>query len=482
VLGAHRFTGSSTTSHPASSAATRASAVAQDTSSPIYTLSPAVYSYLSQALGIPISSATLSGTLSGSTLTVQAGAPANVSLPLPTGSVNLTLGSTTLSVDESTNTMTVTSSATAGATTATLTVTVNNAGTSQVTGTADVTADITVTGLTVFGAQVNLQGSLEVNGSTRSLSITGTLMSNASISSGVTLESGATVTLATGTSGDNGLSVDGTVELGSGATALPVTVKGTLSGLSDWSLTVSDASAPMWQPAPDLKVTPNFSGEIKDTAGKVTFDLSTTAPLVQWMPTANTTVVVKNLEVSNETPPAVVSCPSLSGDTLWVDASGTVTYTPPDGSSPLSLAAEACIAPSAESSTLTTSATGTLAAPAGSNVTLSNVALDVTGDFSTNTFAVDGSATLAGVGSGSALTVGLSFDGDGSFVAGVTVPDLSKLGVNGLSGAGAVWLSTKDRPAFVPSTIPGFTSTTPFHLREGVHATLSYSLDKTEVA
>jgi hypothetical protein len=461
------------TNGPAAPGAPAASALSA--SSTTYTISAAVYTFLSQTLGLSVSSPTLSGALSGSTLTVKLGAPTRVLLPLPSGSVGLKFRTTRLIVNETTNTLTVRSSASAGGATATLSATVKNAGTT----TTSARARLTITGLSVLGVGVSLTGTLRARGSGLTFSLTGTTGTAATLTSGVVLESGATVSVASG----KGLSVNGTLDLGSGATLVPVTVAGTLAGVSNWTLQVSDSNAPSWQPEPGLTITPNFKGSLTDKAGKITFDLSS-ANTASWDPAPNTALDLSSIEISNDTPPSGVSCPSgLADGSVWVDVQGTVTYTPPGAPTPLvTLSAEACLAPAAESFVLTTSATGNLVPPLGSTFTLTGVALDVTGNFSTDTFSVDGSASLGGVGSSPALTVGLSFDTDGSFVAGVTVPDLSQLGLSGLSGSGALWVSTKDDPNFVPSTIPGFSSTAPFHLREGLDATFTYSLDPTEVS
>ena len=434
-----------------------------------------MYTFLTQTLGVSLPSSALSGTVSGSTLTVSAGAPTNVVLPLPSGSAALVLGPTTLTINESTNTLTVTSSVSAGATTAALSATVANAGTT----TASASATLTVTNLSVFGGPVNLRGTVKAKGTGLTFSLTGKTAGAANLTSGVVLESGATATLASG----KGLSVSGTLDLGTGATVVPVQVAGTLKGLSSWSLQVSDPGASAWQPEPGLTITPDFHGTLKDSAGKITFDL-TSANTASWAPAANTALNLTSIEISNDKPPSGVSCPSgLKAGSLWVDVQGTATYTPPGATTPLvSLTAQACLAPAAESFVLTTSATGNLIPPAGSTFTLTSVALDVSGNFSTDTFSVDGSASLGGVGSSPALTVGLSFDSDGSFVAGINLPNLSQLGVSGLSGQGAVWVSTKDQPNFDPASIPGFTSTAPFHLRKGLDVTFTYSLDPTEVS
>ena len=358
-----------------------------------------------------------------------------------------------------------------------LTGTIANANSTTTVDSADFTATVTISGLSVLGVPVNLTGALTYDGTNVSFSLTGTLGSAATLTTGVVLDSGATFTLDSG----SGLSVNGTVDLGSGATVVPVSVAGTLAGISDWSLTVSDPNASPWQPEPGLTVTPDFTGTLKDTDGGITFDLSTDNT-VAWQPAPNVELDVTNLEVSNEAPPSTVSCPSgLEEGALWVDAEGIAKYTQPDATSPLvSLTGQACLAPSQESFTLTTDATGNLAPPLGSSFTLTDLALDVNGNFATDDFSVEGSASLGGVGSAPALTAGVAFDTDGSFQAGVALADLSTLGISGLSGSGAVWVSTEDIPSFVPSSIPGFTSDTPFHLRKGLDATLTYSLPSTE--
>src|SRR5258708_30115025 len=53
-----------------------------------------------------------------------------------------------------------------------------------------------------------------------------------------------------------------------------ITLNGTLTSLSNWSLTAGNASGASWQPVTGLTVTPNFSGSIKDNAGSIGLYLS----------------------------------------------------------------------------------------------------------------------------------------------------------------------------------------------------------------
>jgi hypothetical protein len=108
-----------------------------------YTLSGAVYNFLTGTLNIPLGSATLSGTLSGQTLTATVSAPTGLPSALPSWIPDPAYVNTQISVDQTTGTLTLTA-ATAGGTgmTATLSVTIDSASTSSLTDGTDVTGSL----------------------------------------------------------------------------------------------------------------------------------------------------------------------------------------------------------------------------------------------------------------------------------------------------------------------------------------------------
>ena len=112
---------------------------------------------------------------------------------------------------------------------------------------------------------------------------------------------------------------------------------------------------------------------------------------------------------------------------------------------------EGCIAPSAKKFTQDHSAIGTLFAGAGFQ--LRNAVLSVTGDLAAEKFSVTASAQIVITTSGNAtpLTVGISFASDGTFVAGVGVPDLSSIGLSGTNGY--LFVATKDINNFDPADL-----------------------------
>ena len=108
----------------------------------------------------------VTGTLNGSVLTVDAGAPA-IPFQLPVGGQAVTLTGATLTIDESTRTLSLTAnvSATNGLGGA-LTVSIAHADTTDLSG-SDLTATLDVTGISVLGATVEVSGSLRTPGANR---------------------------------------------------------------------------------------------------------------------------------------------------------------------------------------------------------------------------------------------------------------------------------------------------------------------------
>ncbi|MBP2706912.1 RICIN domain-containing protein [Microbispora sp. RL4-1S] len=437
-----------------------------------YTLSEGVRGFIADKLGIPIgSSPTVSGTLSGQLLTIQLGPPGRLPITLPAGVTAPEFGPTTLTVDESTGTLSLNAAAVSGVT-ATLQVTIAHADTSALTDGADLTATLALGDVPfVAGSKVALNGALAYTGGALSASLTGTLTSALPVTGGFVLLPGATLTLATG----SGLTLSGGAQVGTGGDTFVVDVAGSFTNLNNWSLSVSDASAPAWQPLPSLTVVPAFSGSVTATAGVVGFDLVTSgdAPIT-WTPGEGATLSVTSLHVSNQAPPKDLACPSGIGEgDLWIDAQGSFSYTPAS----LDLRAEGCVNLSGKSFTIGTKATGELL-PGDPTFALTGAGLSATGRVvgGAVSLTVTGHADLRVTGPTGGVTgisAAVAFGGDG-LIAAATIGDLSALG-SGLSGTGTVYVSSREVAAFKPADLglPGAAFPATIPLERGV--TLSYS-------
>jgi hypothetical protein len=468
-----------TTTNPSATTATTTptSGTTSATASKTYTVSSAVLAFL-KGLSVPLAASTLSGALGGDTLTVSLPAPTSLPFTLPAGIPAPIFGPTTVTSNVSTGTLTLDASASVGTATpvgATLHVVVMNASTTTLADSADLTATIALTGVPFFaGTTLGLQGSLSYAAGALSASLTGTLEADLPIATNVVLMQGALVTLDSGT----GLSVSGTLEIGSGNDALDLVVAGSVKDLKNWSLSLSDPNAPMWQPVPSLTLTPTFTGSVTDTDGTVRFDLATTsvndaAPLT-WDAGAGASLSVTHLEVSDATPPSGVTCPAGMADgDVWVDLQGSFGYTPAN----LNLTAEGCIDLTAQTFTISTAATGMLL-PGNALFNIDGAALMATGDVTKKTFNVTASATLqiTALSNQPAFPVGASFGTDG-VVVGAQLPDLSSLG---FSGSGAVYIASEKIDNFDPTTLGGQGS--PFDLPAGLSVTLDYQLPSNILA
>ncbi|MGH3171445.1 MAG: hypothetical protein ACRDN0_36990, partial [Trebonia sp.] len=323
-------------------------AAAANASTGSYTLPSAVYDFITGDLNVPLGSATLTGSLSGGTLTVSGPAPTALPASLPSWIPAPSYASTTISVDESTGTVTVTASATAtSGETASLTATIGSDGSA--------TGTLALTGVPFAGGSAAaLTFTLGYTGGTLSASLSGALTSPASFAGGAVTIPSASLTLASG----SGVTLTGTADINSGSTSATVAVNGTLTDLSDWSLQVSDANAQVWQPVSGLTITPDFTGSITDTAGTVGFDLAATGSSVAtWVsPDGASSVSVTSLEVSNQAPSSTSSCSSSPDGDLWIALGGTFDYSPAS----LSVSASGCFDLTGKNATITTTAPGSL--------------------------------------------------------------------------------------------------------------------------
>jgi hypothetical protein len=441
------------------------------TPSKTFTVSSAVVTFLKK-LGLSVASSTLTGVLSGTTLTVSLPAPTSLPFTLPAGIPAPVFGPTTVTVNTSTKTLTLDATAsvsTAHPLGATLQVVVMNASTTTFTKSTDLSATLDLTGVPfVAGATLKLEGSVSDKAGTVSASLTGTLESDLQIVGHVVLMQGALVTLASG----SGLTVSGTLEVGTGNAAFDLVLAGSIKDLKNWTFSLSDPNAPMWQPVPSLTLTPTFAGSITDTDGTVRFDLATsnvngTAPLT-WDAGAGASLSVTHVELSNATPPSGVMCPDgvADGD-VWVDLQGSFAFTPAN----LNLTAEGCIDITAQTFKITTAATGTLL-PGNPLFNITSASLSATGDIMRKEFNVTASAMLqiTAVNGQPTFPVGATFGTEGVIV-GAQLPDLSSLG---FTGSGAVYIASQKVDNFDPTTLGG--TGNPFNLPAGLSVTLDYQL------
>ncbi|MGD0559501.1 MAG: RICIN domain-containing protein, partial [Streptosporangiaceae bacterium] len=433
-------------------------------------------------LNIPLGSATLTGTLSGSMLTVTAAAPTALPSSLPSWLPNPSYVSTQISIDESTDTLTLSATTgTSGGQTATLTVTIASASTSDLSSGTDVTGSL-VLGNVPFagGSTASLDFTLGYSSGALSASLSGTTTSAAFPNEPVTIPPGATLTLATG----SGLSLSGTADINSGSDSVQVTVDGTLSSLTDWTLTVSDdTGASQWSPATGLSVTPDFSGSITDTAGAIGFDLASagSGPAATWVSSdTNINVSVNHLEVSNQAPSSTADCSTdevKAGD-LWIGLSGGFSYAPDN----VNLQATGCFDLTGESAAIT--ATGDLTSEFGSSlpftVTDAEVTAKIGGD---GTYSLTGSASLTitqGVSGDPSFNVGLSLSNTG-IIAGIQIGDLSTLDSQ-FSGSGVLYVSTSAADGFNPDATFGFTDQpSSIDLKAGLDVSLAFTLPTTVI-
>jgi hypothetical protein len=471
------------TAHPAAKAAVAGQSAAAGASAS-YTLSGPVLNFITATLHIPLSSATLTGTLSGSTLTLSAAAPTSLPASVPSWLPSPSYVSTQVTIDEAANTVTLsTGTGTASGATATLSVTIANAATSDLSDGTDVTGSLTLGSPTqgvpfAGGSTAMLAFTLGYASGKPTASATGTLTSDAYFGDGlVRIASGDSVTMAIG----SGIKLSGSADLNYNDETTTVTVNGMLADASNWSLAVSNANGPVWQPVTGLSVTPNFTGSIADNNGSVRFDLSAGPAAATWVsPDGNSKVSVDSLEFSNQAPgsgnPATLPpCAALAdiGDgELWIGVSGTFSYLPAS----LDLSATGCFDLTGKSATIDTAATGDLTSQFGSNLPFTVTAVGLTAHVG-GSYSLTGTASVA-FGNVVPVTVGVQLTKAG-ITAGVGISDLaSRLKNDKFSGSGALYVSTVRVPGFDPTTL-GITGRPAFDLPAGLSVALNYTLPPT---
>lgn len=436
-----------------------------------YTLSGPVRDFIVNTLHIPLGSATVTGTLSGSTLTLAVAAPTSLPSSVPSWLPNPSYVNTQVTVDEGANIVTLTAqTGTTSGLTATLTVTVANAATSDLSNGTDVTGSLTLGGVPfVGGATAGLTFTLHYTSGALGASLSGSLTTAASFASGVvTIPAGTSLTLATG----SGITLNGAADLTYNGQTTEITVNGTLTSLSNWSLTVGNASGASWQPVTGLTITPNFSGSVADANGSISFDLSSGTGSATWVsPDQSSMVSVNSLELSNQAPGTSAACKATdvtTGD-LWIGIGGTFSYVPAS----LNLSATGCFDLTAKHATITTAATGDLTSAFGSNLPFKVTAASLTAQIG-GTYSLTGSASVT-ITNVAPITVGLQLSNAG-ITAGIGVSNLASIDSH-LSGSGALYVSTVAVKGFDPSTlgITGQQAAT-FDLPAGLAVSVNYTL------
>jgi hypothetical protein len=458
-------------SAPTALVAGQSAATAGSTS---YTLSGPVRDFITNALHIPLGSATVTGTLSGSTLTLAVGAPASLPSAVPSWLPNPSYVNTQVTIDEAANTVTLTAqTGTTSGLTATLSVAIANAATSDLSSGTDVTGSLTLGGVPFAGgATAGLTFTLGYTGGALSASLSGSLTSAATFANGVvTIPAGTSLTLATG----SGITLNGAADLTYNGQTTEITVNGTLMSLSSWSLTVGNASGASWQPVTGLTITPNFSGSIADANGSISFDLSSGTGSATWVsPDQSSMVSVNSLELSNQAPGASAACKAsdvTTGD-LWIGIGGTFSYVPAS----LNLSATGCFDLTGKHATITTAATGNLTSEFGSTLPFTVTAAGLTAHIG-GSYSLTGTATVTvtggGVSGAPTFNVGLQLSSAG-ITAGIGGKDLGGLG---FTGSGALYVSTVAVQDFDPATL-GITGQQPatFNLPAGLSVSVSYTL------
>ncbi len=412
-----------------------------------FSLSAAARAFLS-SLRLDVGSGAVTGTLNGSILTVDVGAPA-IPFQLPAGSQSVSFTGATLTIDESTRTLTLKANVVAtNGIGGSLTVGIAHADTTDLSG-ADLTATVDITGIPVLGATVNVSGSLSYAEGTLAASLTGTLGSDAVVADGVlTVKAGTTVTVAT----DTGLSVSGSAVLGSGSTAFTVSVSGAVKDGKNWTLNVDDtAQTPQFSPVAGLTISPTFTGSITDTNGAVTFDVA--GDDVAGWTVGGATLSLTHVEVSNAAVPDGLACPAADPGQFWFDVQGGLT----DSAAGISGNAQACVVPAAKAFQITASSPS-IALPNTGGFSIDKPSVSITGTgvgTAAAKVAVTARATLT-VTPDSDHTVHvpviLNFADDGSFTASAGV-DLGDLGVGAKGNSGTVVLASKQVTQFDPTTV-----------------------------
>lgn len=335
----------------------------------------------------------------------------------------------------------------------------------------------TVTGLTVFGATVDLAGSVSrtaggpVTAQVGTCSPTSSGCSPGPVAGPLTPFPGVPVTFSDVTVdlGTSGLTVAGTMSV-AGLTSL--SLAGTLTSLQNWSLTAALAAASPWTPVPGVTIDAVVSGTIADNNGPVTFDLSASgqggAPLFSL--SLGVDLAVSSVQLGNAAPPT--GCTVANPGDLWLAAAGSLSAS--FGSATASSAASGCFDLTAHSLELSATLDQLGFTAAGGHVTVGAPTVVITE--SGSGFSVAGSVLLTvSMPSGGSFSqaVTVDFGSSGSFVIGGAVDLAQWLGAAG-NDAYVYYASQAD-----PNFATGVPALGTIALDQGVNFALTVTLPQS---
>ena len=438
---------------------------------PVFVLSNAAFTFLRTRLHLPITSRQLTGTLTGSVLTVLLGSPTASPIALPGGLAVPAFGQTTITVTRPTGLLTLTTAASsASGLTGVLAVSLAHADTGSASG-SDLTVTLRLHRLPVFGVLLDLTGRFSRSAAGALSGSMTTLLTSDAVAQpdAFTLSKGSRLTLSTSA----GLTVAGNALLGPSATAIPVAVSGSVSSVSSWHLqATTKPGATVLAPLPGLRIAPNLSGTISDTKGVIRFTVTATEP-ISYAPTPALLLAATSVVLSNTTKGLPVSCPSTITDGhLWILLTGTATASP-GGFGPLTVAGTACAdvtKRSLEVSGKQTTPITLTTKPA--TVQLRGLTFQATADLTAKTFTGSGSGVAAIVTGNHTVTAKATFSlfPDGTAVVGF-IADLSALGVGAPGSSGQVYWASKAVPGYV-DPVTG----QQINLASGINGSVSFTL------
>ncbi len=287
-------------------------------------------------------------------------------------------------------------------------------------------ATVTVTNLTLFGQQIGLSGTL-------SRTASGTVTADiTTCEAGTQATPGActpgplpgpftpfptvpvTFTDVSVSLGTSGLTVAGTMAVdGLGS----LTLSGSLTSMSDWTLKVAAAQAQAWSPAPQVSFDAALNGTLTDTSGVVRFQLAATGAgggTLFSLSAGGATVSVDSVALGNGTPPA--GCSVATAGDLWLDIDGSLVLAL--GSSSGSATASGCFDLTAGSFALSASVTSLQLSLAGGHIAISAPVVTLGEAGGKLTVAVTASLTVQ-MPSGGTFSQNVTLDiANGTFVAG----------------------------------------------------------------
>jgi hypothetical protein len=350
-------------------------------------------------------------------------------------------------------------------------------------GTSDgsFTGTATVSGLTVFGVNIGLVGTISrsaagvITANIASCQPNGPTCNLGPIAGPITPFPGVPVQLSNVdfSLGTSGLMVSATMAV-AGLTTL--NVSGTLAGLQRWTLTVSAAQAQAWQPAPSVTIDAMLSGTISDNNGPVSFALAATGvganPLFV-LNVGGVALTVNSVQLGNASAPS--GCTVGTAGDLWLYLNGSVGISLTGFSG--SAAAQGCFDLTAKTLDLSATLTGLSASFAGGTVQIGAPTFTLTESGGTYQVAAALLLTAEMPGGGSiSVNATLDFLTGGAFVVGAEA-NLSQ------------WLGSSGNTAFLyyaSQAVSGFQTGDPtigaINLGQGLTFALTITLPESVVA